>query len=285
MNGFREGRVSAQDGISLHYRDYGDRLSLRAPILCLTGLTRNAKDYHDFASRHGARRRVVCLDYRGRGRSAYDPNWKNYVPPTYVGDALAVLTALDIGHIVSVGTSLGGILTMGLGAARPGLLKAALLNDIGPVVDRDGLARIAGYVGTPVYVSGLAEGAERLKEQFVGAYPDLSDAQWMMRSEQTFIRQADGRYGLDYDVNLGNAVREAAAAPAADLWPLFGTLRNIPTLAIRGALSDVLSAEVFAKMQALHPKLIPVMVRNRGHVPLLDEPDCQPAIDRFLDEH
>ena len=285
MTDFREGRVGAQDGLSLYYRDYGDRASAKAPLICLTGLTRNAKDYHDFARRHAPKRRVICVDYRGRGRSAHDPNWRNYVPPTYVGDALAVLTALDIGHVVSVGTSLGGILTMGLGAARPAMLKAAILNDVGPVIDKDGLARIAGYVGTAVHVASLEEGAARLKAQFVGAYPDLSDDGWLMRAEQTFIRQADGRYGLDYDLNLGNAVREAAAAPAADLWPLFGTLKNIPTLAIRGLLSDVLSAEVFETMKAVHPKLVPVLVRNRGHVPLLDEPDCQPAIDRFLDEH
>jgi len=285
MSDYREGRVSAQDGLSLYFRDYGDKLSTKTPILCLTGLTRNAKDYQDFALRHAPKRRVICVDYRGRGRSAYDTNWKNYVPPTYLGDALAVLTALDIGQVISVGTSLGGIMTMGLGAARPGMLKAAVLNDVGPVIDRDGLARIAGYVGTAVFVASLAEGAARLKAQFTGAYPDLSDAVWLKRAEQTFIKQADGRFALDYDLNLGNAVREAASGPATDLWPLFGTLRAVPTLAIWGALSDVLSSEVFAKMQQVHPKLVPVTVRNRGHVPLLDEADCQPALDRFLDEH
>ncbi|MBM3567877.1 MAG: alpha/beta hydrolase [Alphaproteobacteria bacterium] len=282
---YREHRISAQDGLGLNIRDYGDPLSGRTPLLCLTGLTRNAKDYHAFAQVHAPRRRVVCPDYRGRGRSGHDPEWRNYRPEIYVQDALAVMTALGLPEVVLVGTSLGGILGMALSAARPTCLKAMVLNDIGPELKADGASRIAGYVGKPSVHADFADAGRALKAQFERAFPDLSTEEWTAFAERTFIGRADGQVELDYDLNLGLALAEQAKEPRRDLWMLYAGLKDIPTLSIRGALSDLFSAETQARMKQLKPDLETVVVGNRGHVPMLDEPPCVAALGTFLDAH
>ena len=144
---FRERSFSARDGLRLYFRDYGDPLSPRAPVLCLGGLTRNARDFESLAPHLAAHRRVVCPDYRGRGRSDYDDDWRNYTPAVYLRDILDILTALDLHRVVVIGTSMGGLLAMALAVTRPGALRAVVLNDIGPEIDPAGLARIKTYVG------------------------------------------------------------------------------------------------------------------------------------------
>ncbi|MBM3556441.1 MAG: alpha/beta hydrolase, partial [Alphaproteobacteria bacterium] len=199
------------------------------------------------------------------------------------GDVVALLAALGIGKVIAVGTSLGGIVSMGLAMFRPTALAGVVLNDVGPVISRDGLARIAGYVGQPVVIASLAEGAARLKAQFGTAYPDLDDAGWRRMADQIFREETAGRLVLDYDLSLGKAIAEAAAAPPADLWPLFRGLRNIPTLGIWGVLSDVLSKETFERMKSEHPAMVAAEVKSRGHVPLLEEDELVPTLDGFLD--
>jgi pimeloyl-ACP methyl ester carboxylesterase len=276
---YRDGRFTASDGLSLAYRDYGDPLDERTPVLCLTGIQRNSKDYHALASRL-APRRVLCLDYRGRGRSDYDPTWQSYRPEVYLGDILQLLAAAGVHRVVSVGTSMGGLLTMGLAAARPTCLAAVVLNDVGPQVDPAGLARIGVSLGKSVELPSREAAAQYLKANYSHAYPDLSDAEWLPHADRVFRQLEDGRHVLDYDINLGKAV--AAAGPVRDLWPLFRALADLPVLATRGMLSDVLSEETFMRMAREKPDLQQVRVRNRGHVPLLDEPDCAEAVDRFL---
>jgi len=276
---YSERRFTASDGLSLAYRDYGDPLREQTPVLCLTGIQRNSKDYHALAGRL-APRRVLCLDYRGRGRSDYDPGWTSYRPEVYLGDVVQLLTAAGAHRVAVVGTSMGGLLTMGLAAVRPTCLAAVVLNDVGPQVAPAGLARIGVSLGKSVELPSREAAAQYLKTNYSHAYPDLSDADWLPHADRVFRQLQDGRHVLDYDLNLGKAV--AAAGPVRDLWPLYRALADLPVLAIRGMLSDVLSEETFMRMAQEKPDLEQVRVRNRGHVPLLDEPDCAGAVDRFL---
>ncbi|MGB1548561.1 MAG: alpha/beta fold hydrolase, partial [Alphaproteobacteria bacterium] len=138
---YRSRHFLSQDGLRLYFRDYGDPLSEKAPLLCLAGLTRNSSDFHDLATRLMGERRILALDYRGRGRSDYDPDWRHYEARTYLNDIHHLLTATGVHRVVLVGTSLGGILSMALGAVMPMALAGVILNDVGPVVSTAGLAR------------------------------------------------------------------------------------------------------------------------------------------------
>ncbi|SLN77107.1 alpha/beta fold hydrolase [Oceanibacterium hippocampi] len=282
---FRDIVFHAQDDLPLYYRDYGDHDAPRTPLVCLGGLTRNSKDFHDFAQRYADERRVVALDLRGRGRSGYDTNFRNYRPETYLLDIVALLAAANLHRAVFVGTSLGGLLTMGLAAFRPSVLAGVVLNDVGPAVSADGSARIAGYVGEDKRFADLDEAAEHLRGQFTGAYPDLDAPGWKRMAAATFVADDEaGNVRLDYDLAIGKALREQLANGATpDLWPLFGALRSIPTLLIHGARSDVLSLETVQAMRAVKPDLEIVTLANRGHTPNLDEAELLPRLDAFLE--
>lgn len=279
MTSYRERTYSAQDGLRLFYRDYGDPLSADVPVLCLTGLTRNARDYHELASRLAATRRVVCPDYRGRGRSAYDPNWRNYHPRCCLDDILQLLIAANLHRVVVVGTSLGGLLAMGLAIARPGALAGVVLNDVGPVIDTRGLDRIRAYVGRD-HPQDDWDGAIAFVKQTFSTVGNKSEAEWRRLAEGTFRKGPDGKLHVDWDVALGRSLADPVVVP--DLWPLFRALRPFPVLALRGALSDVLSADTFERMQREHPALQQVTVAGVGHTPTLDEPEARHAFDAFL---
>lgn len=281
--------LTAQDGLKLAYREYGDTLAPGVPLLCLSGLTRQAGDFHNLACRlahHGAQHggtfghRVLALDYRGRGRSAYDENWRNYRPEVYLGDILDLAAAANLPRLVIVGTSLGGLLAMALALQRPTLLAGVILNDVGPEIAGGGFDRIAGYVGTPAPQDDWQAAISYLRHLFSPAYPGLGEEAWLDMARNTFRPGNDGRLHLDYDLNLAKALK--ASPPPPDLWPLFGALRNIPTLAIRGALSDLLSPATFDRMAAEKPDLERLTVPDRGQTPMLDEIECQEAIDAFL---
>ena len=281
--GFSERYFHAQDDLRLYYRDYGDRHAERTPLLCLTGLTRNSNDFHEFASRHAATRRVICLDYRGRGRSAYDPDPMHYNPSVYLDDIQHLLAVTHIRRVIVLGTSLGGIMTMALAAAAPTLLVGAILNDIGPDVKEDGRQRIAGYVGQPVQLPTWEAATDYMRKGYAGAYPKLDAAGWQRIARGTFTadKTRDG-VTLDYDLRIAAALREQARRPLPDLWPMFRSLRPLPLLALRGALSDILTADTFIRMKREHAGMIAVTVPDVGHVPMLDEPAAETAIDAFL---
>ena len=279
--GYREGTYSADDGLALYYRDYGDPLWSATPVLCLGGLTRNAADFDDLAAHLAAlQRRVITPDYRGRGRSAYDPDWRNYRAEVHVGDIEALLTSLNVHRVIIVGTSLGGLLAMGLAVVRATALAGVVLNDVGPEIDSEGLDRIADYVGTPVTPASWDEAARQLMHLYSPVYPDLDEDGWMDMARSTYRENESGELHLVYDLNLGKAM--AAAGPPDEMWAYFKALEKIPTLAIRGAISDILSVDVFDRMAEIKPDLRRVTVKNRGHVPLLDEPECLEAIDDFI---
>lgn len=281
---FREVTVPAADSIPLYYREYGTGADGRLPLVCLTGLTRNSKDFHRIASELAPDRRVLALDYRGRGRSGYDPNWRNYTPPTYVQDILTVLQHAGIRRAILLGTSLGGLLTMALAAGMPGLVGAAVLNDVGPTVSDEGRKRIAGYVGTDLRFATYEEAAAAIKRQFGYAYPGIAESHWLQSARDTFVRDAtSGLLRLDHDLKIGDALREQVSGPVPDLWPLYAALKPIPTLAIRGALSDVLDQETFDRMLAEKPDLRRLLIPNRGHIPLPHEEPFRSVLHEFLE--
>jgi len=280
---YREGHFHSHDGLRLYYRDYGDRTGARTPLLCLSGLTRNSNDFHEFALRHSATRRVICLDYRGRGRSAYDQNPMHYEVPVYLDDIQHLLAVTHIRRVIVAGTSLGGIIAMGLSAAIPTMLAGVILNDIGPDVKEDGRQRIAGYVGQAVQVPDWDAAIAHLRKGYGAAFPVLDDTGWQRLARGTFSEASAGKsLALAYDLNISVALREQAKHPLPDLWPYFRSLRPLPVLALRGALSDILTADTFIRMKREHAGMIAVTVPDVGHVPMLDEPAAETAIDAFL---
>ncbi|HEX7373995.1 MAG TPA: alpha/beta hydrolase, partial [Steroidobacteraceae bacterium] len=217
----------------------------------------------------------------GRGRSQYDPEWRNYHPGTYLTDVVRLLAAAGVERCVFLGTSLGGLLTMLTAATQPQLLAAAILNDIGPEVDPAGLARIASYVGRSPPAQSWADAIATVRATYGDMLPGLTDEQWATYARRSYT-EVDGVPRLDMDPNIGEAVRSAPAVAAPDLWPVFAALAAVPTLVLRGANSDILSVATLDRMQTVKADLVRVEVPNRGHVPLLDEPEAVAAIDAFL---
>ncbi len=271
---------TSPDGLKLHYRDYGDRLAQTLPVICLPGLTRNARDFEALAEKLMSTRRVICFELRGRGDSQYDQDMSNYQPNVYVADILAMMAAANVHKAVFIGTSLGGVLTMALGPTRPGAIAGAILNDIGPELDPKGLARIAGYVGKMAPPSSWEEAVAQLKSANDGVYPKFTDQDWMLMARRTFNEDAQGNPSPAYDPKIGDAMRKGGAV--GDLWPAFKSLGQIPTLTIRGGVSDLLSDEILQKMTAAHPNMESLTVPEVGHVPLLEREPSFSAIEAFL---
>jgi pimeloyl-ACP methyl ester carboxylesterase len=272
---------TSADGLRLYYRDYTPAEPGRVPVLCLPGLTRNSRDFESIAARIRQTRRVLCADLRGRGLSQHDPEWRNYHPGTYVGDIARLLADAGAPRVIILGTSLGGILAMLVAATAPQLLAGAILNDVGPEVAAEGLKRISTYVGKSAPVTSWAEAAAQAKVTYGLAWPDATDDDWMRFAQRSYT-EVDGVPRLAMDPMIGEAVRAAPAGAAPDLWPVFGALKPVPVLALRGEISDVLSAGTFERMGREKPDLVRVTVAGRGHPPMLDEPDSVAAIDRFL---
>lgn len=282
---FEEKFYKSNNDLNLYYRAYEGDVH-RFPIICLSGLTRNSADFHDFALRYSGVRRVYCLDYRGRGKSDYDPDYKNYNPQTYAMDVLTFLMARRIDKAIFVGTSLGGLISMGISGLAPQYVGGVILNDIGPDVDRSGSDRIAGYVGKDIRFSSLKRAISAQKKLYTGAYPDLEDDGWAKTTKAAFVYDPENsNYRQNYDLKIGQAlVEQLKDDQEIDLWPFFESLKAVPTLAIRGALSDVLSAEVFEKMKDRHPEMQWISLEDRGHVPLLDEPLALEKMDKFFEQ-
>jgi len=274
---YRERCYTAQDGLSLYYRDYGDPLSQRRPVLCLGGLARNSKDFHGFAERLAGVRRVVCPDYRGRGRSDYDPDWQNYRPEVYANDLFHLMAAANLHGVIVCGISMGGLLAMGLSVLAPAQIAAVILNDVGPEVSDAGIDRIRAYVGRDHPQPDLPAAIAEVKRLFPNLGP-TDEAGWRRFAEATFRDGEDGLLHVDWDISLAKAL----AHDQHDLWTYYRALGSRPVLAFRGALSDVLSDETFARMAEVKPDLIRVTVPGVGHVPLLEHPRVEQAIDDFL---
>lgn len=273
-------RVRSTDGLSLACRRFDAPPSPRLPLLCLPGLSRNSRDFlalGQFFSAHASEpRSVIAVDYRGRGLSDSDPNWKNYRPVVEAQDVLTVAAALGIERAILVGTSRGGIIAMLLGALRPSLIAGVVLNDIGPVIEGTGLARIKSYLSTPRKVADLDEAVLLLRSMSGAQFPSLTDGDWRALAEAYF---ADAKRGLapQYDASLRKAAMDLDVTEKIPvLWPQFMSLARVPILAIRGEHSDILSPRTLEEMAERHPRLEQLTVPGQGHAPLLrDEPTLQ----------
>jgi pimeloyl-ACP methyl ester carboxylesterase len=274
---------SSKDGLRLHVRCYGARASTATPVVCLPGLTRTAADFEVLAERLSATgRRVIAADYRGRGLSAYDPDPANYAVHVELGDVLTVLDALDVRSAIFIGTSRGGILTMVLANVRPQAVAAAILNDIGPVIELSGLLRIKSYVGKLPTPETYADAARLLREVFVASFPNLSDEDWLGFARRAF-KQEGGRLVPTYDARIAETLKDTRPDTLVpDLWPQFGGLAQVPVMVIRGALSDLLSAETVEAMKARRPDMRAVEVADQGHAPMLQDEPTLAAIERFV---
>lgn len=280
---FREVFYTSGDGLRLYARDHGPRNSGRLPVLCLPGLTRNAKDFEPLAERLGATRRVICPDFRGRGRSQYAEDPLTYRPDVELSDTLLLLDALEVQRVAVVGTSRGGIVGMIMAAKAPERLAGLLLNDIGPRIDTSGLLRIRGYLGTDPEFSDWAEAVAALKATNPG-FDTLTAADWERFARRVF-REEKGRPRADYDPRLvANfpSAADIAAGQVPELWALLPALAGVPVTVLRGVHSDLLSAATVAEMLAHLPHTAAVAVADRGHVPFLDEPESVAAVDALL---
>jgi pimeloyl-ACP methyl ester carboxylesterase len=272
---------TSHDGLRLHARVYEGPERFAGTVLCLHGLTRNSRDFEDLAPHLQSRYRVIVPDVRGRGRSARDSNPQNYQPAIYLQDILGLMDTLGAARASIIGTSMGGLLAMMMGVSHRERVAAMVLNDMGPEVDPVGLERIKGYAGRLPPPTNWNDAIAQTQNMFGNAWPNLSSDRWATLTRRAYRENESGVPAVDADPMIGEVLRAAPAA-AANLWPFWKALSGIPTLAIRGAKSDILSAATFAKMKAENPRLTQLEVAQRGHAPLLDEPECVAAIDAFL---
>jgi pimeloyl-ACP methyl ester carboxylesterase len=283
MNDPEHGKTyTSTDGLELFYRDFGPNIE-GTPVICLPGLTRNSRDFIDVAAYIGERRRVLLPDLRGRGNSAYDPEWRNYHPATYINDTWTLLDSLGIERVIIIGTSLGGLCAMGMAAMQGHRLAAVVINDIGPEINPAGIERIQSYVGQQEAPGTWEEAIEQTRANYGDFLPGLSDDDWDRMVWKAYRKGEDGVPIADYDPNIGRALAEVGAQES-DPWAFFDALGPVRTTLLWGALSDILTEDIVDKMVARKPDLDVVRVGNRGHVPLLDEPECLAAIDAVLAE-
>jgi pimeloyl-ACP methyl ester carboxylesterase len=272
---------TSSDGLKLHYRDYAGRDD-RPPILCLHGLTRNARDFETLAERYAGKWRVLAVDFRGRGLSEYDPQSERYAPPTYAQDVIELLEQAGIDQAIFFGTSLGALVAMTVAALQPQRLAGALINDIGPEVDPRGIDRIRTYVGKSVRFSGWDEAASAMREKHGEVHPAYGDAEWE-RYARRVCRESDQGVEFDYDMRIADNFNRPNGDPVGDLWPLFRSLAHVPVLILRGENSDLLAAELADAMVGALPDVELVTIPGVGHAPDLDERESVAAIDRLLE--
>ena len=274
--------TEAPDGLTLHMLDWPGPADA-TPLVCLPGLARTARDFDAVAARLRPSRRVVALDYRGRGLSERDPDPRHYNLFVENADVLSVLASAGIERATILGTSRGGMHAMLMASTRPALINAVILNDIGPVLEPAGLARIRGYVGRLPAPSSWDEAVDLARRVMSAQFTGLSEADWRAYASATF-EERDGRFVARYDPALSHTLD--ALDPAAELptfWPQFDELRAFPMLAIRGENSDLLSAETLSEMARRHPHLETLVVAGQGHAPLLRDEATLDALAAFVE--
>lgn len=279
---YAEHFVAAADGTQLYARDYAAGRSGLVPVVCLPGLTRNAKDFETIAPRLAETRRVLAFDFRGRGRSGRaDPS--TYRPDQEVADTLQVLDTLGIERFAIIGTSRGGIAAMVMAARALPRMAGVLFNDIGPRIDKAGLLRIRTYLGTDPQFADWAAAVSALKASNPG-FDTLSNEDWLAFARRVY-REVNGVPRADYDPLLAQnfpSVADIEAGKVPELWALLDIMADVPSLVLRGEHSDLLSAAIVDEMHRHHRRLASVTVKDRGHVPFLDEAECLAAIAAWL---
>jgi pimeloyl-ACP methyl ester carboxylesterase len=279
MAGHQDLYWTSTDGVKLHARDYpGDPAAV--PVVCLPGLTRNARDYAALAATLAPGRRVIAVDFRGRGESGQAKDPMSYVPATYADDVRGLLVEAGIERFVAVGTSLGGLVAMLL--AGDGVLRGAVINDVGPEIESAGLQRIRGYVGRGSSCPTWLHAARTVADAHRDIYPDWELDDWLGMAKRLYRVTSAGRIVLDYDLRIAEPFRVLATAEGPDMWEALGGLAAVPVLVVRGGRSDVLSADVAARMIERLPQGELVTVPEVGHAPTLSEPAAAAGIARLL---
>jgi pimeloyl-ACP methyl ester carboxylesterase len=269
------------EGLRLHYRDYEGPRD-KPPILCIPGLTRNARDFEPVAERYAGDWRVICVDLRGRGMSEADPEPGRYAPPFYVADILKLLDQEGIADAVFMGTSLGGICTMLLASTDADRIAGAMLNDIGPEIDQAGIDRIGGYVGKEVTFNSWEEAITILADRNREVFPEWGRGEWERFTHRIMDETSDG-IRFEYDMRIADNFRAATEGPQGANWHLYESLAGRPVLILRGELSDLLAQDVADRMvEVLAGDAELVVVPAAGHTPSLEEPEVQEAMDRLL---
>jgi pimeloyl-ACP methyl ester carboxylesterase len=271
----------SKDGLRLHYREYPGPAD-RPAILCFPGLTRNARDYDQVAARLAGEWRVILVEFRGRGESAYARDPMTYVPLAYLQDVEALLNELGIAKCVAIGTSLGGIVTMLLAATDRERLAGAVLNDVGPEIDAAGLERIRGYVGRGAWHPTWMHAARALAEANGDVYPGYGIEDWLRMAKRLYRLNSAGRIVLDYDMKIAEPFRVPGNEAGPDMWRALEALSGKPVLVVRGERSDILSAATAERMLERLPGAELATVPGIGHAPTLDEPEAVAAIERLL---
>jgi len=264
-----QGYINSEDGIPLFYRYYLCGKSRKTAILCLPGLTRNSKDFYNLAILLQKERSIICFDFRGRGRSGFDPNWRNYKPEVYIRDVHTLLTVLNIEKVFVIGTSLGGVIAMGMGVAMPTLIKGVLLNDIGPNLSIEGFSAIKLYLNNKKTYKNWQEAAENLKF-FFPTLGNYSSYDWVQIVKGSYIKSTDGRILQNWDPKISKLINKLDFT-GIDLWPLFLSLRRFPLIVVRGEDSNVLSSTTFAEMVNVIPHIKALSIPGVGHAPTLLE--------------
>lgn len=273
---------TSSDNLQLYARDYSHS-NPRHTLLCLHGLTRNSKDFSELCEQLNSEYRVLAVDFRGRGRSEYDPNPANYQPLTYAEDMQLLLKAMQLEQVVIIGTSLGGLVAMLLAAQCPDKVSAIVINDIGPEINPEGLQRIKTYVSQDRSVTSWEEALAVTQQSQSAEYPDFSDEDWQDFTHNLYREDDNGLPILDYDNAIATTMAAADDSTTTnDLWPVFEIIKHKPILVVRGQLSDILSGDCVARMQQATPTVQYCEVQNRGHAPLLTEPASLQAIQQFL---
>jgi pimeloyl-ACP methyl ester carboxylesterase len=281
MAAWSDGYWSSSDGLRLHFREFAGDPS-RPPIVCIPGLTRNARDFEGVAERLAGRWRLLCVDLRGRGGSEYAKDPMSYIPARYADDIEDLLREQGLARAIFFGTSLGGIVTMLLAQRSKGRIAGALINDIGPVLEMRGLDKIRGYVGRSQNWPTWLHAARAIKEAQADRYPDWKIEDWIAYAKRLCRLTANGRVVFDYDMRIAEPFKVPGGEAGFDMWDAWRALAGIPTLLLRGELSDLLSAETERRMTEEVASLETVLVPRVGHAPTLDEPVAVEAIDTFL---
>ncbi|AGS21220.1 alpha/beta fold hydrolase [Rhizobium etli] len=287
--GFQERFYSSSDGLTLYARDYRPEAAATAeklPVICLPGLTRNARDFHPLAlllcQDKTDPRRVITLDLRGRGNSAWDENKANYNLAVEMADIVAACAAFGIERAIFIGTSRGGLILHLIAATRPDLLEAVVLNDIGPLIEAEGLALIRDYLNSGRRPADWAEVAEILRENHGASFTALGEHDWREMALALY-RDVGGRPVADFDPTIAEALKSIDfSQPLPDLWAQFESLSRVPLMLIRGENSPLLSQETASKMARLHPGLILHSAEGQGHAPLLHLGNIPAVIRAFL---
>ena len=281
MSKYQDCYCQMDDGINVFYRDYGDPGTGKTPVLCIPGLSRSSLGFHNLATALSSERRVLCVDLRGRGKSDYDPNYKNYHPEQYISDVKALLRDAGVDRVVIVGTSLGGVIAMTGGKAFGDLLAGVAMNDIGPYIEREGLYRIQSYVGKTAPPKTWDDALAQVNETSGIVYPNYSDAEMMTYTRTIYAEDADGNPVDYFDPNIA---KNFVGPVDGDMWPLFEQLYHVPVSIILGEISDILSQETAEAMAERHPDAALFTVPNVGHTPSLDEPESRAGIQRLLEK-